>query len=83
MPPPAGHPNPTLFHRTDRLARFDRWLREDPELAGVFDSVLKERVRAAARKQAVISAIVAILSLIAGWLLNAFSPINVLNLLPH
>jgi cation transporter-like permease len=46
----------------------------------IFDSALKNRVRAASRKQTIIAVIVAILSLIAGWLLNAVSPLNFTNL---
>jgi hypothetical protein len=69
-----------LALRVNRLQQFQGWIEEDPEIERFVDSVINKRVQAATRKQAFIAAIVAILSLVAGWLLNDINP---LSLLPH
>jgi hypothetical protein len=52
-------------------------------MAAVFDSVLRERVKTASRRQSWLAAAIAILSLIVGWLLNAINPVSLASLLHH
>jgi hypothetical protein len=67
---PSPADNPVLFHRLDRLARFQRWLHEDAEFAAMIDTALNDRARGATRRQAIINVTIAIVSLIVGWLLE-------------
>ncbi len=69
--------------RVSRLQEFQGWMQEDPALAQFIDTAIKKRVWASTRIQVVISFIVAVVFLIAGWLLNALSPVNFLNLFHH
>lgn len=69
-----------LIRRMDRMSRFRVWITQDPEFASIIDTALNNRAKESSRRQLVISIIVAIVSLAAGWLLNAINP---LSLLPH
>jgi hypothetical protein len=74
----------SLSTRLKRLQQFDRWLAEDPELTTLIDSTLKHRADGAARRQATLTLVVAVVSLVAGWLLNTLNPGTLLaGLLPH
>jgi hypothetical protein len=72
-----------LAVRAERLQQVQAWFSEDPALERFVETAIQSRVKAAARRQATIWVIVAIVSLVAGWLLNAYSPLSVLNLVPR
>jgi hypothetical protein len=69
-----------LIRCMDRMSRFRVWITQDPEFANIIDTALNNRAKESSRRQVVISIIVAIVSLAAGWMLNAINP---LSLLPH
>jgi hypothetical protein len=61
--------------RAERLQQVQAWFSEDPALERFVETAIKGRVKAVTRRQTTITVIVAILSLDAGWLLNAYKPI--------
>lgn len=63
--------------RITRLQQLREWLKDDT-LRAMMDDVIGQRVRSAERRQVVISAIVSVAALLAGWLLSAISPAGVL-----
>jgi hypothetical protein len=69
-----------LQDHANRLRQVQALLADDPELVRVVDVSIRNRVGAAQRKQAVISVALAILSLIAGWLLSAVTPLSAAQL---
>lgn len=66
----------TLQDRAKRLRQVQQLLTDDPELLHVVDASIRNRVGSAQRRQAMLSVVLAILSLIAGWLLSAISPLS-------
>jgi hypothetical protein len=68
----------SLTHLDERLTRLTQmrdWLRDDT-LRAMVDDVIGQQVRASERRQATYSAVVGVVSLVAGWLLSAISPIS-------
>jgi len=65
-----------MHARISRLNQFATWIEDDPAIVTLIDETISSRVRAAAHRQAIISVLVAILSLIVGWLLNAINPVS-------
>jgi hypothetical protein len=71
----------SLDERIVRLTQMREWLHDDA-LRTMVDDVIGQQVKATARRQVVYSFIVGVISLIAGWLLSAVSPVAALaNLL--
>jgi hypothetical protein len=68
-----------LDKRLTRLTQMRDWLRDDT-LRVMVDDVIGRHVRASERRQAAYSAVIGIVSLMAGWLLSAISPISLANL---
>jgi hypothetical protein len=68
-----------LDERLTRLTQMRDWLRDDT-LRVMVDDVIGRQVRASERRQAVYSAVIGIVSLMAGWLLSAISPISLATL---
>lgn len=69
----------SLAHLDERLTRLTQmrdWLRDDT-LRAMVDDVIGRQVRASERRQVAYSAVVGVVSLIAGWLLSGISPIFV------
>lgn len=79
---PAGTLNPEvrkqLQTRVRHLRQIETWMQADPDLLHTVDQLISNQVRAAQRRQAIFSAGTAILSLVAGWLLSAISPVSAL-----
>lgn len=81
--------------RVRRLQRLQKLLQEDPDLLQIVDHTLSKQIEAAEmraiarakadqRRQTIISACAAVVSLIAGWLLSAISPVSTLaHLIGH
>src|SRR5579875_44996 len=70
-PSPAAEEIVTaLDARIDRLEQVRDYIDEDHELAALIDSVIGQRVQQAERRQARLSVLLTVISLIAGWLLS-------------
>jgi hypothetical protein len=72
----------SLAHLDERLTRLTQmrdWLR-DESLRVMVDEAIGQQVHASERRQVAYSAAVGIVSLVAGWLLSAISPISVATL---
>ena len=73
-----------LATRRDRLHVFEEWSKEDPGLMQSVDEVIVNRLKASRRRQRWITFALAIVCLIAGWLLSAIAPATALaRLLGH
>jgi hypothetical protein len=68
-----------LDERLTRLTQMRDWLRDD-SLRAMVDEAIGQQVRASERRQVAYSAVVGIVSLVAGWMLSAVSPISVATL---
>lgn len=68
----------SLDERIVRLTQMREWLRDDT-LRTMIDDVIGQQVRATAQRQLVYSFVVGVISLIAGWLLSAVSPVATLT----
>jgi hypothetical protein len=69
----------SLAHLDERLIRLTQmrdWLRDD-SLRVMVDEAIGQQVQASERRQVAYSAVVGVVSLVAGWLLSAISPISV------
>lgn len=75
-------PLASLDERITRLTQMREWLQDDT-LRTMVDDVIGQQVRAAARRQVAYSFIVGVISLVAGWLLSAISPVATLANLLH
>lgn len=80
--PLASLPLASLDERITRLTQMREWLQDDT-LRTMVDDVIGQQVRAAARRQVAYSFIVGVISLVAGWLLSAISPVATLANLLH
>lgn len=60
-----------LQARMKRLKQLDTWMKEDPDLLKSVDELISQQVKAAQRRQAMLSACIAVISLAGGWLLSA------------
>jgi hypothetical protein len=79
-PPPASAAPPTsqaagqivaqLDERIGRLTQVRDWVADDAELAHLIDATIGQQVRASERRQARLSVVLTIVSLIAGWLIS-------------
>jgi hypothetical protein len=65
----------SLRTRIQRLNQVQSFFRDDPELMQMVDSAIAKRTQAAQRRQTGITIGVALISLPAGWLLSAVSPV--------
>lgn len=72
----------SLDERIVRLTQMREWLRDDT-LRTMIDDVIGQQVRTTAQRQLVYSFVVGVISLIAGWLLSAVSPVATLTNLLH
>jgi hypothetical protein len=70
-----------LLARSKRLQQVQQLLSDDPELLRVVDASIRNRIDAATRHLSALSIVVAMLSLIAGWLLSTISPLSAAHLL--
>jgi hypothetical protein len=66
-----------LDERIVRLTQMREWLRDDA-LRTMVDDVIGHHVQASERRQVIYSLIVGVVSLAAGWLLSAISPVSTL-----
>lgn len=66
-----------LSERLWRVKQLGSWMKEDPDLLKSVDELIGQQVRAAQRRQAVLSVGIAFVSLAGGWLLSAV-PVPVL-----
>ncbi len=66
-----------LDERIVRLTQMREWLRDDA-LRTMVDDVIGHHVKASERRQVIYSVIVGVVSLLAGWLLSAVSPVSTL-----
>jgi hypothetical protein len=64
--------------RIQQLQRVQSWMKQDPELMGVLDTFIGKQVKVVRRRQALVTLILSIVSLIVGWLLSALGPATVL-----
>jgi hypothetical protein len=74
-PPPSG--DTVLDERITRLQQMRDWLK-DETLRTMIDDVIGRQVAKSERRQISYSVVVGILSLLAGWLLSAISPLSAL-----
>lgn len=76
---PSGPPASlaALDERIVRLTQMREWLRDDA-LRTMVDDVIGHHVKSSERRQVVYSVIVGVVSLAAGWLLSAVSPVSTL-----
>jgi hypothetical protein len=78
--------SPQVAQLDDRIAQLQQirvWLKDD-KLKSMIDDVIGKQVAKSERRQVAYSVVVGVLSLLAGWLLSAISPISTLaQLLPR
>lgn len=83
---PLPAPSPQIAQLDDRIAQLQQirvWLKDD-KLKSMIDDVIGKQVAKSERRQVAYSVVVGMLSLLAGWLLSAISPISALaELLPR
>lgn len=73
-----------LATRRDRLHVFEEWSKEDPGLMQAIDGVIANQLKASKRRQRWITFALAIVCLIAGWLLSTVVSATILTrLLGH
>ncbi len=68
-----------LAMRRDRLHLLGDWSKEDPGLMQSMDEVILSQLKASKRRQRRLTIVLAIASLIVGWLLSAIAPATVLT----
>jgi hypothetical protein len=81
--PGSSSASTQLDDRIVRLQQIRDWLKDD-KLKAMIDDVIGKQVAKSERRQVVYSVAVGVLSLMAGWLLSAISPVSALaQLLPR
>jgi hypothetical protein len=62
-----------LSLQVQRLNQLRSWVSEDPDFSHLVDNIIGKQVKASERRQQIYSVIFGVASLVAGWLLSAFS----------
>ncbi len=70
-----------LDERIERLSLVREWITSDAEIAHLIDATIGRQVRAAERRQARLSVVLTVVSLVVGWLLSLVgSPATLLRI---
>lgn len=56
-----------------RLNQIRSWVSEDPSFSYLVDNIIGKQVKASERRQQIYSVVFGVASLVAGWLLSAFT----------
>jgi hypothetical protein len=62
-----------LGEQIQRLNQIRSWVSEDPAFSNLVDNIIGKQVKASERRQQIYSVVFGVASLIAGWLLSAFT----------
>ncbi len=65
-----------------RLQQLRTWVNEDPAFSQLVDNIIGKQVKSSERRQQIFSILLGVASLVAGWLLSAFTP-PITHLLGH
>ncbi|HEV2457721.1 MAG TPA: hypothetical protein VGS80_05095, partial [Ktedonobacterales bacterium] len=69
----GSHAIAALNQRITRLEELRSWMGEDPELGRLIDATIGAQMRAAEQRQRLFSGLIAVASLVAGWVLSTIS----------